>query len=663
MRMQKKGRGFISAALVTLIASASPAHAASDPAIYGLVPAEKSLETSSQFILVDDFNTGKFLIREGAGWRVKGPLGALEIMIDKTDARNPERGYSLKNDFSLASSEKASFETSLDHMDVSKATHLVFKIKLAMKDKAAFPGKLAVTLMDWNQKQAEVDLSPRVAAADGSWIEVELPIGDFSGLDPDQLTRLKFTLTAPDSKKMHGALWLDEIAFFGPGNAEFLSHRDNIVSFPSGMSSERRHKLAKQKKDAKFLKMIAEDTWKFFENARDKNTHLIVDHIRLGDAPLIADYTSPTNIAMDLLSTIAAMDLEILSREQAADSVGKVLKTLDRLPKYKGFFYNFYDIAKLSIQRSYISTVDSGWLAIALVVVRQAFPEYKEQASKFLDGFHFGDFLDPENNQLVVGLDVPMKDFGKYHYGLLVTEARATSLYAIGKGDLPREHWWFIYRTLPQVWGWQKQKPAGDFITEDGVEYFQGYYQQDGKKFVPSWGGSLFEFLMPTLVLKERKLAPQGLGLNDKIATELQRDYALKKGYPVWGMSPCAVSNGRQWTYREYGVPGLGAKGYPDAGVVTPHVSFLALDSLPQDALKNIRNLLKFDIYGEYGFYDAIDLKKGRVNPQYLSLDQGMILVAIANYLKEGTIQNRFHADPVGKKAEDLLSKESFFKT
>jgi len=243
----------------------------------------------------------------------------------------------------------------------------------------------------------------------------------------------------------------------------------------------------------------------------------------------------------------------------------------------------------------------------------------------------------------------------------LVTEARATSFYAIGKGDVPRDHWWFLYRTLPEVWRWQKQKPQGSYATAEGVEYFKGYYEKDGRKFVPSWGGSLFEVLMPTLVLKERELAPNGLGLNNTVLTDLQREYAEKKGYPIWGISPCSLASGRTSVYREYGVPELGAKGYPDREVVTPHVSFLALDSLPEKAVENIRDMLDFELYGEYGFFDSFYLKKQVATPQYLSLDQGMILGSLANYLKKGVLQERFHADPIAQKAENLLRAESFF--
>ena len=298
------------------------------------------------------------------------------------------------------------------------------------------------------------------------------------------------------------------------------------------------------------------------------------------------------------------------------------------------------------------------------MVVRQAFPgEIARKATILLDRFHFQEFLDPDTNHLAIGYDLERQSLTPYHYGMLVTEARAMSLYGIGKGDLPPEHWWYLYRTAPDAWEWQTQKPQGKMVEHDKISYFQGYYKDGGKKFVPSWGGSLFEFLMPTMVLREQKFAPKGLGLNDKIVTELQRHYALQeKKYPVWGISPSATADGRRWMYGEYGVKKLGVKGYSDKGVITPHASFLALDALPKDAIRNIRKLLTFGIYGEYGFYDTISFPSKKVNTQYLALDQGMVLIPIANYLKKGVIQEYFHKDPVGKKAKELLGQEDFFK-
>ncbi len=632
---------------------------------FGTIPDDKPLASSSRFVVVDDFNTGKFTIRQGATWRIKQPaIGALDLSIDKIDGRSPKRGHSLKAIFNLSKKEQVFFETFLDRLDVSQASAFAFKGKLEIPKNERFRGRIRVTLVDWKHQKVSQDVTASFPDAGAGWAEISLPAGLFKSLDKDQLITLRFSILSQEDP-VRGTLWLDEISFFGGENLSFQSHRDNLVGFPAEVLSEgRRKKLKAERNDKKLLKAIAADTWEFFKNAKDTQTRLVVDHIRVGDAPLIGDYTSTTNLAMDFLAIVSAMDLGFISKEEALGRAKENLQTMARMTRYDGFFYNFYDTKKLSVQREYISTVDSGWLAISLVVIRQAFPELHAEATKYLDAFNFGEFLDPENNQLVVGFDVPARNFGMYHYGMLVTEARATSFYAIGKGDVPRDHWWFLYRTLPEVWEWQKQKPKGTFKVAEGVEYFSGYYEKNGKKFVPSWGGSLFEVLMPTLVLKERELAPKGLGLNNRVMTELQRDYALgEKKYPVWGISPAADSNGRTWQYLELGVPEQGAKGYPDREVITPHVSFLALDCLPKDALQNIRKLLDFPIYGEYGFYDAINLKNNRVNPQYLALDQGMILAAICNYLSGGAIQNRFHADPIGKKAEDLLSSETFFNS
>ncbi|HXV28435.1 MAG TPA: glucoamylase family protein [bacterium] len=633
--------------------------------VYQTLLPGRSLLTSPQFLVIDDFNDGKLKNMRGSPWQSKTPaIGALDLALDKADGRNAQRGYSLKLSFNLSPGEQASFHSLLNRADVSQAKFFVFKYKLNVSGPQNFTGRFRVQLTDWRHQTVTQDITQMFPASYGGWGEVVLPLSFFRKLDLDQLFSVNFSLVAR-GERFRGELWLDEIAFFGFNDVAFESLRDNLAGFPKTIvNARRRTRLLEETDDRVFLKGIAYDTWKYFENARDKTTHLIVDHLRLGDAPLASDYTSPTNIAMDFLSIVSAMDLGFITREQAIEKIRKIFSTLEKMRRYKGFLYNFYDTKKLQVTRNYISTVDAGWFAISLVVLRQAFPrEFGRQIRLWIDSFSFYEFLDPENNQLVVGLEVPERNFGNYHYGLLATEARATSFYAIGKGDVPRDHWWFLYRTPPKAWRWQTQKPKGKFVMRDGIEMFQGYYKYGKKEFVPSWGGSLFEFLMPTLVMKERELAPHGLGLNNRIATELQRDYALnEKHYPVWGISPASTRSGRQWRYSEFGVKSLGVKGYPDSGIITPHVSFLALDSLPDEAILNIRKLMGYEaIYGEYGFYDSVNVRNNIVNFQYLTLDQGMSLVAICNYLEKGSIQRRFHQDVIAKRAEDLLVKESFF--
>jgi hypothetical protein len=630
--------------------------------IYNSLSPNKPLRTSTQFKVIDDFNAPKLKNSLGGAWIVeKDQEKKVRLDLKREDARRTSFGSSLWARFNLKKKEKTTFKTSLERLDMSAANYLVLKCKIQTAE--PFKGRIRIALADWAGKTVEKDITDACVATEG-WNDVLLPIAAFMGVDLDQLGFLSFSVFARENN-LAGKVGLDEIAFWGRPEVGFESVVDNFVGFPQAVLNEpRRSELLATRNEREFLLKIAQDTWRYFENATDKRNHLVSDHLKVGDFPLAAAYTSPTNIAMDLMGTVAARELGILSSGQAARRAQSLLKTLKKLKKWKGFFFNFYETTRLNVSRQFVSSVDSGWLAVSLVVVRRAFPgEIAAEATALLDGFHFQEFMDPETNQLRVGYDVEQERATPYHYGMLVTEARTTVLYAIGKGDLPEESWWYLYRTAPEEWEWQNQKPQGKTVERDKVSYFQGYYKDGSKKFVPSWGGSLFEVLMPTLVVREEKYAAKNLGANNKITAELHRDYALKeKKYPVWGISPASTSDGRRWQYGEYGIKKLGVKGYPDRGVITPHVSFLALGSLPKDALKNIRKLLEFEIYGEYGFYDSISFPSKRINTQYLALDQGMVLIPIANYLKKGVIQDYFHADPVGKKIKELLGKEDFFR-
>jgi hypothetical protein len=250
--------------------------------------------------------------------------------------------------------------------------------------------------------------------------------------------------------------------------------------------------------------------------------------------------------------------------------------------------------------------------------------------------------------------------YSDYHYGVFYTEPRAASYIAVARGDVPEAHWFEgMVRTFPASYKWQSQSPKDREETMlEGYKHIGGYYEWEGLKYVPSWGGSAFEALMPAVVLKERELAPEGLGKNNAAHVQGQIRYALKEGMPVWGVSPCSVPEGG---YSEYGAKPLGVKGYK-SGVVTPHASALALEYAPEQAVANLRKLIKlYDIYGEYGFYDAVTVATGKIARKYLALDQGMILLAINNYLNRGALRERFHADPKMKKNEKLLTAEKFF--
>jgi hypothetical protein len=419
--------------------------------------------------------------------------------------------------------------------------------------------------------------------------------------------------------------------------------------------------------DRAFLERLASDTWRGLDALRDRENGLPLDHVRFHGSPLdvshaeIGDYASISSVGLYLASMVAARELGYLGREEAVGRVRQVLATLSRLETYRGIFFNFYDTTSLERTSQFLSFVDSAWLTAGLMVVRTAFPELQEEATRLIAQRNYGFFYDESAGQMSHGYYVDRHERSAYHYATLYTEARLGSLIAIGKGDVPASHWWQMQRTFSPELTWQTQEPKGRRAKQvQGHEVVGGWYEWKGLRYVPSWGGSMFEALMPTLLVDERALAPRSFGRNGEVHVEIQRRVATEElGLPVWGMSPAAspTPNG----YREYGVKALGMQGYEDSAV-TPHALALALGFAPAEAIAALRKMVGlYPVYGEYGLYDSVDARTGEVATVYLTLDQSMLFLALANHLREGAIQRLFMADPIAAAALPLLRDEDFF--
>ena len=418
--------------------------------------------------------------------------------------------------------------------------------------------------------------------------------------------------------------------------------------------------------DHEWLLRLARDTWRGLDALTDRENGLPLNTVRFarGSVALadswIGDYASCSDIGLHLIAIVAARELGLISDQEANARIRRVLDTLARLETFRGFYFNYYDTTSLERTSNFVSFVDSSWLTAGLIVVRSAFPEFRERCSALIDRADYDFFYDRASHRLSHGYYTDPGTRSPYDYGMLYTEARLGSLIAIGKGDVPQEQWWDMVRTFPAECGGQTSMPvAARSKRVDAHEVAGGYYEWQGMRFVPSWGGSMFEALMPTLLLDEPRYAPKSLGANDRTHAIVQRRYALQElGYGAWGISPCAKPQGG---YGEYGVRALGAQGY-EAGVVTPHASALALSVTPEPAIANLRILAqRYDIYGEYGFYDAVDPRDGRVAYSYLALDQAMLFIAVANALNDHCIQKRFEADPVVQRVLPMLAYEDFF--
>ncbi|MDO8536010.1 MAG: glucoamylase family protein [Candidatus Omnitrophota bacterium] len=645
---------------------------------------------------IADFDSGSIernnLQAEMGTWEVdpEDESQGIEASLDKK-IKMGAAGYSLKLDYNVSSKKNAvnGFWMQLKDFNASGYDHFVFFVKGDRVNGCTNIFKIEFKKMqkDADGEEETVKGSFIVKGVTGEWQKISIPLNVMNGIT-DWSDMREFVITFEkrrvDSPK--GTLYFDDFAFVktgspGPSIRDTVEHKSKktrtdlppaefakfLIKRLNGFPSKVFLKKSFPADDKKMLLEIAKDTWKYFDMFVDKSYHLPIDNVEFGlDAAIsketrVGDYTNITNVGLYLMCIVAGYDFNFITKEDAVNRLKLTLDSIEKLEKYKNFPYNYYDITIFQRTSNFISFVDSGWLAAGLVVVKNAFPEILgERCRNMLNGMDFSFFYDSVEEYMYHGFYTNIDSYSDYSYGVLYTEPRAISYIAIGKGDVPKDHWFRLARTFPDTWAWQTQMPKSRREkTYLGCVTEGGYYTYNDVKFVPSWGGSMFEALMPTIIIDEKKLAPNGLGANDERHVNIQIKYALEKlSYPVFGMSPSCIPEGG---YTEYGVKPLGIKGYKP-GVITPHATFLALEFAPKECIANIRKMSElYNAYGECGFYDSLNVETGKVATKYLCLDQAMSFLALDNYLNDGAIRRRFAADPINKRAEELLKVEDFF--
>ncbi|WP_291988007.1 glucoamylase family protein [Candidatus Accumulibacter sp. ACC007] len=240
------------------------------------------------------------------------------------------------------------------------------------------------------------------------------------------------------------------------------------------------------------------------------------------------------------------------------------------------------------------------------------------------------DFLyDRLRHLLSIGYNVAERRVDAGYYDLLASEARLCNFVAIAQGQLPQESWFALGRLLT----------GGD-----------------GEPVLLSWSGSMFEYLMPLLVMPtyDNTLLDQTC----KAAVARQIEYGQLRGVP-WGMSESGyntVDVHLNYQYRAFGVPGLGLKrGLADDLVIAPYASALALMVAPEQACLNLQRLAAEGFIGKFGFFEAIDYTPARqrrgqahvVVRSHMAHHQGMSLLALAYLVLERPMQRRFESEPL----------------
>jgi cyclic beta-1,2-glucan synthetase len=528
--------------------------------------------------------------------------------------------------------------------------------------------------------------------------------------------------------------------------------------------------------EARAFRLIARRTWRFFTTfVGPEDQSLPPDNFQEDPKPVLAHRTSPTNMGLYLLSTVAARDFGWIGTLDAVDRLEATLRTMQRLERFRGHFFNWYDTTDLRpLDPRYVSSVDSGNLAGHLITLGHACREIMERplpaetalagvedaallvresarasadgrrsrsvirqrldgaldavleaargvpeavewpariagltahgravtdlalalveedrgrsplvepsdevivwalalhatiashardleatspmseplirrlaglartAEALARGMEFAFLFDPVRKLFSIGYRVAEGSLDSGYYDLLASEARLTSFVTIAKGDVPVSHWFRLGRALTPV-------------ELDSV--------------LVSWSGSMFEYLMPALVMR----APAGSLLDQtcQLVVRRQISYGAERGVP-WGVSESGY-NARDlemtYQYSNFGVPGLGLRrGLSDDVVVAPYATALAAMIDPGAAVRNFQRLAEAGASGAYGFYEALDYTPSRLPENalvavvraYMAHHQGMSLVALDNVVHAGIMRARFHAEPIVR-ATDLLLQE-----
>ena len=450
------------------------------------------------------------------------------------------------------------------------------------------------------------------------------------------------------------------------------------------------------------LRSYARTTWSSFAAMTDEHSGLPADSLSADGTRSVQ--TSTTNIGAYMWSALVAERLGIIGHRELVDRLSTTIGTLEHMERHEpsGQFFNWYDHrtgAKLGTWpptgeplTPILSSVDNGWLATGLRIVQRSVPELSGRAGALYDSMDFGFYYRPQVNRILFHY-APSTGDAPCCYDTQVSESRIADYVGIAKGEIPARAYYGRWRSFPNTcdWSWQETRPLGETRSYYGNDVFEGAYPYAGTRVTPSWGGSMFEALMPALFVPEERWGPGSWGANHPLTAQAQIHHGLDEaGYGYWGFSPSNVPEGG---YAAYGVDAIGMDpngnpsnedrtlvdagfpGCPDRdpkpipapsaytnGVVTPHAAFLALRYAPDAALANLARLARDfpGLYGERGFRDSVNVDTGAVSDSYLSLDQGMIMAAVGNALAGDMLRRAFAGPDVERALRPLMGVEEF---
>ena len=421
----------------------------------------------------------------------------------------------------------------------------------------------------------------------------------------------------------------------------------------SVLSSEKKcnSKHTLTQKESKRLMEYVSAMWKFYEkyNTAEHN-FLIPDNVQFSPVYAVADRTSPTNIGLMLCAFLAARDFDFIDSATLYDMLARSFDTIEKLPKYKGNLYNWYNTKTLEVLTPrFISTVDSGNFLCCLVSLRKGLAAYCNECYRLNDIIKRADavinacemeFLySTRRNLFHIGYDTQTAQLTTSYFDLLMSEARMTSYFAVASGKVPLKHWEALGRKL------------------SGTGRYAG---------AVSWSGTMFEYFMPAIFLPAYPDTISSEALRYCIYCQKKRVRGLNIPYGISESGYYAFDNNLNYSYKAHGVKWLSMRNdRSKETVISPYSSFLTLYEDPHSAMKNLAQLEKYGTLGEYGFAEAVDFTPSRCNNQkfctvnsVMSHHLGMSFLAAANSLLDNIFAERFISDDMMYGCTALLNEK-----
>jgi len=387
------------------------------------------------------------------------------------------------------------------------------------------------------------------------------------------------------------------------------------------------------------IREMAFRTWNYFYKLLiPENNYLIPDNIQL-NREVKEDYkTSPTDIGMSIIAVISANSLNFITDEESHKLIANIIATVDKLEKWNGHLYNWYNIKSLSKIVPYeVSSVDSGNFAASLVVAKEyclkkGYIDLFRRISILFDNMDFSK-LYTDHDVFSIAYSANTNSLSGYNYNNFASEARILSFVSIMKGDVPSKHWLCLDKTLTK------------------------YKKHKG---VVSWSGTSFEYFMPLIFM--RTYPNTLLDESYFFAKFCQESYIKEIDNKMpWGISESAydeLDDGLNYKYKAFATPYLKVIDEKDERlVISPYASILTITRDPVGVYNNLKLFKKMNMYNELGFYESYDYTTGNKVLSYYAHHQGMILASLTNYLKDNIIQDYFHSD-LRTQAFEILLKE-----